>query len=565
MKASITFAEIRALQKYLSSYEGGFIEKNYSGDQGYSFKIRKSGLDSIYLHFVNDSFLFVSQENKIEGKKNSIPLENVPIHRVRQIGTDRILSFEGPKNLVIEMMGGGNLIVVQEGKTIFSERPIKRKNGIIRIKEDFYYPEIIDLESNEFDVTGTIKESRSDPIRTLATKLGLSKYGEEVVCAFGNNVTGNEELIKKEDKLREIVSGILKSAEDGLLYIYEQDFFVIRSYCKSEDPEIIGIEEGLERVYTDSLAGSSRKGEAIKRSVEKMKGEMEKLRVSGEYIMQHLEGIEELISKAKRGEVGDNKMDYEKQTITLDADGTQILLKLNESAGENANDYFGASKRIKDRLSRVKFEPEQEKPKVTLKKVKRVFTNYRWFVTSDGNLLISGKDAGSNDSVVKKYLDEKDIYFHADIHGAPSVVMKIRNEPTEKGIGEAASFAWCMSKAWGSEFGNGSVYYVTKSQVSKTPESGEYLAKGAWIIRGKKNYVSHLNLELAVGFQKYENREYVVSAPQSAIEGKKVIISPGQGKEDAVEEIAEFLGTEKEAIYPVLPPGGIGIKEKINS
>ncbi|MEM0128404.1 MAG: fibronectin-binding domain-containing protein, partial [Thermoplasmatales archaeon] len=132
-------------------------------------------------------------------------------------------------------------------------------------------------------------------------------------------------------------------------------------------------------------------------------------------------------------------------------------------------------------------------------------------------------------------------------------------------IGETAIFAWCMSKAWSSKIGNGAVYYVTRSQVSKTPESGEYLARGAWIIRGKKNYISHLSLELAIGFQRYENREYVVSAPVSAIKGKKVLIHPGEAKEKEVSEIAEFLKVEKEAIYPVLPPGGISIVEKVEN
>ncbi|MEM4125492.1 MAG: fibronectin-binding domain-containing protein, partial [Thermoplasmatales archaeon] len=84
-----------------------------------------------------------------------------------------------------------------------------------------------------------------------------------------------------------------------------------------------------------------------------------------------------------------------------------------------------------------------------------------------------------------------------------------------------------------------------------------------WVIRGKKNYISHLSLELAIGFQRYENREYVVSAPVSAIKGKKVIINPGEGKEKEVSEIARFLNVEKEAVYPVLPPGGITIVDMV--
>ncbi len=161
-------------------------------------------------------------------------------------------------------------------------------------------------------------------------------------------------------------------------------------------------------------------------------------------------------------------------------------------------------------------------------------------------------------------MDEKDLYFHADIHGAPSVILKNKNGIGEKSIMEAAQFAWCMSRAWNARFGNGAVYYVTKSQVSKTPETGEYLARGAWIIRGKKNYVTHLELELSIGFQLYENRNYLVSAPPSAINGKKVTIIPGNGKEEIVNKISDILNVEKEMIYPILPPGEIDIREIVD-
>ncbi len=565
MKATLSFAEIRSLQKSLSKYEGGFIEKNYSSQSGYSFKLRKSGLESVYLHFVGDTFLFLSPENRIEGKKNSIPLENVPVERIKQIGTDRILEIAGQKSLIIEMMAGGNLVVNQDGSILFSEKPVKRKEGIISVGEKYRYPEIIDLESPGFSIRERVENSRSDPVRTLATRLGLSKYAEEAICALGGEIRDNDALIERESRLKDVISYILAKAEEGVLYVYDDEFFVMRSYCRREEPEIVPVDRGLEEIYLRSISDAGKKGEAILRSAEAMNRQMESLRSKGEYIMNNLREVDLLLKRVRKGEEEGNRVDYENNTLSLDAGGAEIALKLNETAGENANDYFNASKRIRDRLSRVRLEPRPQKTSAPPKKVKRVFTNYRWFINSDNNLVLGGKDAESNDAVVKKYLDEKDLYFHADIHGAPSVVMKVRNEVSERGIGEAASFAWCMSKAWSSEFGNGSVYYVTKSQVSKTPESGEYLARGAWIIRGRKSLIPHLSLELAVGFQKYENREYVVSAPPSSIKGRKVVIMPGKGKEDKVSEIAEFLGVEKEAVYPTLPPGGIEIKEKVAS
>ena len=41
-------------------------------------------------------------------------------------------------------------------------------------------------------------------------------------------------------------------------------------------------------------------------------------------------------------------------------------------------------------------------------------------------------------------------------------------------------------------------YWVWGDQVSKTPQSGEYLVTGSFMIRGKKNYINPQRLELGV-------------------------------------------------------------------
>ena len=563
MKGTISFAEVMSLAKCIGKFEGGFIEKNYQGENGVSFKLRKSGIDSVYLHFVDGKFLFLSQENEIEGKKNSLPVENSPVTRIRQLGTDRVLLIEGPKTVVIEMMGGGNVFVLQEGLIIYSRKPGKRRGNIMKVGERYEFPQYIDLRSPEFDFSGAIGNSTSDPVRTLAVRLGLSKYADEIICALGLASQDNSSLLDNILKIKDMILHLYSCAEEGKLYVYGDEFYIWKSYCRKDEPEVMNIEDGLLKVYRTGKSEGNNRLEAMRRNVEKMTQEMGRLRNIGEYIMSHLAEVDRLLKGDWKKDPEKYRVDYERETISFADDGMEIELRINETAGENADNYFAMSKRIKDKLARVDMEPRREEEKVELKKVKRVFTNYRWFITSDGNLVIGGRDAESNDSVVKKYLCEKDLYFHADIHGAPSVVMKVTKEPTEKGIEEAAQFSWCMSKAWNTRIGNGSVFYVTKSQVSKTPESGEYLARGAWVIRGRKNYITHLNLELAVGFQKYENREYVVAAPISAISGMKVIIVPGDGKEEVVNEISDLLKVEKESVYPVLPPGSWSVRESI--
>ena len=79
-------------------------------------------------------------------------------------------------------------------------------------------------------------------------------------------------------------------------------------------------------------------------------------------------------------------------------------------------------------------------------------------------------------------MGDNDFYVHADIHGAPSTIVKAENgvKPTEKSLYEACAFALSFSRAWAAGMRTGSAYWVTPVQVSKTPESGEYISTGSW-------------------------------------------------------------------------------------
>ena len=106
-----------------------------------------------------------------------------------------------------------------------------------------------------------------------------------------------------------------------------------------------------------------------------------------------------------------------------------------------------------------------------------------------------------NETIVKKHLDKNDIYLHSDVHGSGSCVIKDiisddSKEPDIKSTLEAASFIICNSKAWKSNSPD-KAFWVYPDQVSKTPETGEYLPTGSFIIRGKKNYI---NTSLQLGY-----------------------------------------------------------------
>lgn len=136
------------------------------------------------------------------------------------------------------------------------------------------------------------------------------------------------------------------------------------------------------------------------------------------------------------------------------------------------------------------------------------FESYRWTVTPGGFLAVGGRNAMQNDAVVKKYLRDGDRYVHADAHGAPSVVLR----PAEGASGDfapedlraACQFAAAASRAW-RQGGSASAYWVTPAQVSKTPNAGEFVPRGAWMVHGRRNIESNLPLIWGVAMVRFDS------------------------------------------------------------
>ncbi len=122
--------------------------------------------------------------------------------------------------------------------------------------------------------------------------------------------------------------------------------------------------------------------------------------------------------------------------------------------------------------------------------------------------MVIGKDATTNEILIKKYLEKEDIVLHAEIIGSPFGVIKGEGKKiSREAIEEAAEFVACYSKAWQMGLGSIAVYWVLPDQVSKKPPSGTYLPKGSFMIYGNKNYLKHIPLKLAIGIKIDENEK----------------------------------------------------------
>ena len=235
-----------------------------------------------------------------------------------------------------------------------------------------------------------------------------------------------------------------------------------------------------------------------------------------------------------------------------------------------------AIERTRRDLEKVKAKGEiaLERVKIPQRRVKRElkwFEKMRWFLSSQGHLVVGGRDATTNDLVVKRHLESHDLYLHSDIHGAPSVVIKRGDqEISEETIQEAANLAASFSSAWGKGYTSQDVYWVHPDQVSKTPQSGEFLGRGAFIIRGSRNYIRGVPLEVAVGVVDYQG-ERLMAGPQEAVSqytDRYVVLKPGyRKKEELSREIRKHLKRDDlvslEDIIRVLPPGKCDVQEKM--
>jgi predicted ribosome quality control (RQC) complex YloA/Tae2 family protein len=164
---------------------------------------------------------------------------------------------------------------------------------------------------------------------------------------------------------------------------------------------------------------------------------------------------------------------------------------------------------------------------------KKWYEKFRWFFTSDGLLVVAGKDATSNENLIKKHADNNDIIFHADIHGAAFVVIKTQGmEVPDESRKEAAEFAAAHCKAWNKGIGNVDVFSVKPEQVSKSPPSGQSLPKGSFMIYGERVWYRDLELKLAIGVKidREEGVSRVLSGPVMAMRKHTdyfVTIKPG--------------------------------------
>ncbi|UCE57681.1 MAG: NFACT family protein [Candidatus Bathyarchaeota archaeon] len=420
------------------------------------------------------------------------------------------------------------------------------------------------------------------------------------------------ELDEIFDHLQQILSFINTGNVEPSIAIKEEGKWIdatpvpLKKYAKYDQRSCETFNDALDDYYTEMIVGEGvietakeselelgrhqRILQRQQKALEDLKDQIERNKHIGNLIYLHLGNLQSLsheIIEAKRSgkswvEIISSMEDGKKAgllpdayfhsleppnpTINVSVENSVFPLNLRRSIQANATRYYTKAKKAEKKLEGVKKVLRETQAKIgelthQIKEVKEIrkpvakrrkkawYEKFRWFYSSDGFLVLGGKDATTNEILIKRHMEPHDIVFHAEILGAPFVLVKTEGKtPPEQTIKESAQLAASYSRAWRDMLRAVDVYWVNPEQVKKSPPTGQYLKKGAFMIHGAKNFIRGALLQVAVGIKINEKETIVVGGPVEAIANKTKIyveIVPGEQKSSKLAKRIRQILAEK--------------------
>lgn len=632
MKESLSSFDVAAVVRELQGVIGGRVDKVYHPTLDHLvLAVRLPSEGKKFLHFHVGHWLYASDRAAEMPQTPSDfammlrkRIANARITDVRQQGFDRIavLSLEKEEKfeLVLELFGDGNVILVKEGVIVQPLTSHTWKHRDVRAKKEFVFPPPIQdpRDMKPEDLLAILRSSDTDFVRTIATRLNTGgRYSEELCARSGiaKQKKASEATLEDARTVLETIETFREEvANSGKGLVVPKDKTVedvvpveMKIYSSMRHEEFGSFSAAVESYIARAPPPVKEKPkdavlelERLKRKLAQQESAAMKLQddarethLKGDFVFASYTQVAKVISMAK-DELLDSKdmssipgfisFDRKSSRLRVTVDSAELELDVKSGVEANARRYYEEAKRARKKLegvlaaakeARKEIEEQEravERPRETVRKrheptKKFWFERFRWFISSEGAIVLGGKDAKSNDMLVKKHLEPGDRYAHADIHGAPSVVVKMREGVTDQTLHEACEFAVATSKAWNAKIGSAAGYWVLPEQVSKTPQSGEYLAKGAFVIRGRRNYSDKLQIKLAVGEVEFEGHRKVMCGPEGAVKARSrrfVVIRPGEkDKNELAKLLAEAFEVPIEEVQSILPPGDVDLIEQV--
>ncbi|MDO8554134.1 MAG: NFACT RNA binding domain-containing protein [Candidatus Micrarchaeota archaeon] len=250
-----------------------------------------------------------------------------------------------------------------------------------------------------------------------------------------------------------------------------------------------------------------------------------------------------------------------------------IKLKIGKTVHENAARYYEQAKEARKKMDGLKQAIEETKKEmiksekkakenkklIKTKKEKKWFEKLHWFYTSKGKMAIGGRNAQQNDQVVSKYMEDRDLFFHADIQGATVVILKDGIDAEDSELLETAQFAASFSNAWKNGNASVDVYAVKKDQLAKHT-SGGYIPTGAFAITGERKWFKKMKMALRLGRSPMVEGGGILIVPENCtkkLENEVTLFPAAAGKDkgELTKTLAKRFAVHPDELMEVLPNG----------
>lgn len=589
--------DIYFVKQELESLIGAKVDKIYQPDENtLILQLHKEGKKLVNITLPN--FIFIAQEKSIGDQLNFSKflrkhLTNYRLTNIAQKHFERVLELEFSMNedkkiMIIELFSKGNIVLCDlDYKIISMLRTQTWKDRTIKPNEQYKYPpEKKDLfELSQLEFSNIIKLSEKESIvKTLAIDFSLGGTYSEEICLTAKVDKNKKPLTDQE--IKSIYKAIQEIKELKIkANISNNEVHPFELSINEEKKFFNTFSEAIEEYLETPQIPINKEKEKLAKLLEVQKKQLDSINQSieeetekGNLIYKNYQLISSLLEKKdldKLKETGLVKeINKKEKTFTISLGSTNITFNINNGIDKNASLYYERAKRMKNKVlgaekAIAKTLQRLDASEITIiKKEKAIerkrewYEKFRWFISSEGFLVIGGRDATTNDIIVKKHLEKDDLVFHTELRGSPFVVIKSNNKPIgNKTIEESAIFCASNSKQWSAKLATSDVYYITPEQVKK--ELG--LPKGTFMIHGKRNYLRPI-LQLAIGIMK-DNK--VMCGPISAVEFNcQCVVMIKQGdikKSDIAKKLRKKFESELkikvnlDEIMQVLPPGDCSI------
>ena len=534
---------------------------------------------------------------------------------IHQHGLERILIFDIGKGnliyrLIIELFDEGNIILTDENYTIIKPLRHHRFKDREIIPHALYTLGATDPTASLENLSSAIRNDDRDLVRSLAIGCMLGgMYAEYICLKAGLDKSLPASQVNPETIFTAVQDLFIQVVQTPKPVIYEKHCEPIDIRDKNDVQYFSTFSEALEAFYpltkaerkTADAKSKLTKEERIlkyqKSAIRKFDEKIEKTEAVVAAIYENYAFVSQVISSLDRASKTHSWQDIEKITrqsnspevqkiiafypedaaVEIDI-GKRAKIFVHEGIEQNAGRYYDVIKKFRKKkegaLKAMKTAPPKKKEVrrefVFMKKL--WYHRFRWFITSDGVVVLGGRDASQNEELVKKYMGGQDLFVHADVHGASVIIVKGKTEHMD----EVAQFAASYSGAWRSGHFSADVYSALPSQVSKTPESGEFISRGSFIVRGERTYYRNIPLAIGIGLM-LDPHAAVIGGPPSAIKEKTktfVELKPGQYEpNDVAKKVLRILkqnvSEEEEKVLKgilnttyvaaFVPPGGSDI------